>query len=111
MCSSDLGRLEQVHRQVLLWAFLLFSLGMLFGFFVPHDSVWDWVKIAWSAGVWLLYGVLLLAPRWVPLSHKKVAWCSVAGYVFVLLTFWGINSLSSQHRFDQRPIAVAEEAR
>jgi ABC-type uncharacterized transport system permease subunit len=95
-----MGQLELVHRQVLLWAFALFSIGMAFGFFIPHDDVSDWVKIIWSGGVWLLYAMLLLAPRFIRLSHKKIAQFSVAGYVFVLLTFWGINSLSVSHRFD-----------
>ncbi|PAW77406.1 MAG: hypothetical protein B9S32_11705 [Verrucomicrobia bacterium Tous-C9LFEB] len=94
-----MGQLERVHRLVLKWAFLIFSGGMALGFFIPHESTLDWVKVFWSAAVWLLYGGLLLAPKFLPLSHKKVAWASVAGYVFVLLTFWGINSLSQDHRF------------
>lgn len=96
-----MGQLEQVHRLVLKWAFLIFSLGMLFGFFIPHESTLDWVKVFWSAAVWALYGALLLAPKIIHISHKKVAWLSVAGYIFVLLTFWGINSLSQDHRFSQ----------
>lgn len=94
-----MGELETAHRRVLLFAFTLFSLGMLFGFFVPHESVSDWVKIIWSGIVWALYAAILLAPRWLPLSHKKVAWLSVGGYIFVLLTFWGVNSISTTHKF------------
>ena len=46
-----------------------------------------------------LYAVLVtvMALGW--LSHKKTALLSVAGYVFILLTFWGINSLSEAHVF------------
>jgi len=95
-----MGRLEIVHRRVLIWAFFLFSIGLLAGFFVPQTRAGDEIKIAWSAAVWILYACLLLAPRFIPLSHKKVAWASVAGYVFVLLTFWGVNSLSNSHRFN-----------
>lgn len=99
-----MGQLEHVHRHVLHWAFLLFSIGMLFGFFIPHQTAYDWVKVIWSGAVWLLYAVLLLAPKFVHLSHKKIAWLSVAGYIFLLLTFWGINSLSQDHRFSlQQP--------
>lgn len=104
-----MGRLELVHRHVLLWAFLLFSSGMLFGFFVPHESTLDWVKVFWSAAVWLLYGMLLLSPKLVHLSHKKIAWISVGGYIFVLLTFWGINSFSLDHRFNVRHSAPVVE--
>jgi len=104
-----MGELETAHRRVLLFAFIIFSAGMLFGFFIPHDSVSDWVKIIWSALVWTLYAAILLAPRWVPLSHKKIAWLSVGGYVFVLLTFWGVNSFSSMHKFNA-PGAVSTTA-
>lgn len=107
-----MGQLEKVHRRVLTWAFLIFSSGMLFGFFIPHVSTLDWVKVFWSAAVWLLYGALLLAPKFISISHKKVALLSVAGYIFVLLTFWGINSLSQDHRFSPQPVApvIATEA-
>ncbi|MEM1059655.1 MAG: cytochrome c biogenesis protein CcsA [Verrucomicrobiota bacterium] len=100
-----MGELEAAHRRVLTFAFGLFSIGLLIGFFIPHDSVSDWVKITWSGMVWALYGAILLAPRWLPLSHKKIAWCSVGGYVFVLLTFWGVNSFSSMHQFTAQPPA------
>jgi HemX protein len=95
-----MGRLETVHRLVLKWAFLLFSIGMLFGFFIPRQTAFDWVKVFWSAFVWLVYAVILLAPRLVHMSRKKAAWLSVTGYIFLLLTFWGINSLSQDHRFN-----------
>ena len=50
-------------------------------------------------------GLDAFTPRWSlvlalgRLSHKKTALLSVAGYVFILLTFWGINSLSEAHVF------------
>ena len=95
----NVGWLEQVQQGVLIWGFLIFSAGAALGFFIPHHGPDDWVKIAWSAGVWCLYAALVavLALGW--LSHKKTALISVAGYVFILLTFWGINSLSAAHVF------------
>ena len=93
----NVGRLELVQRQVLIWGFAIFSAGAILGFFIPHQKSEDWVKITWSAAVWTLYAVLVLALG--RLSHKKTALLSVAGYVFILLTFWGINSLSEAHVF------------
>jgi ABC-type uncharacterized transport system permease subunit len=95
----NVGRLELVQQRVLVWGFAIFSGGAALGFFIPHPGPDDWVKIAWSGVVWVLYAVLisvLVAGR---LSHKKTALFSVAGYVFILLTFWGINSLSEAHVF------------
>jgi ABC-type uncharacterized transport system permease subunit len=93
----NVGRLEHVQQQVLIWGFAIFSAGAVLGFFIPHQHAEDWVKIAWSGVVWLLYGALVLGLG--RLSHKKTALLSVAGYIFILLTFWGINTLSEAHAF------------
>jgi ABC-type uncharacterized transport system permease subunit len=93
----NVGRLERVQQKVLVWGFAIFSAGAVLGFFIPHQHAEDWVKIVWSAVVWLLYAALVLGLG--RLSHKKTALLSVAGYVFILLTFWGINSLSEAHVF------------
>jgi HemX protein len=95
----NVGRLERVQQLVLIWGFAIFSAGALLGFFIPHHGPDDWVKIAWSAAVWALYAALVVVLALGRLSHKKTAWLSVGGYVFILLTFWGINSLSEAHVF------------
>jgi len=95
----NVGRLELVQQRVLVWGFAIFSGGAILGFFIPHHGPDDWVKIAWSAVVWCLYALLVVELARGRLSHKKTALLSVAGYVFILLTFWGINSLSEAHVF------------
>jgi len=95
----NVGRLELVQQQVLVWGFIIFTAGAFLGFFIPHQNSEDWVKIAWSAVVWSLYAALVVVLGLGRLSHKKTALLSVAGYVFILLTFWGINSLSEAHVF------------
>jgi ABC-type uncharacterized transport system permease subunit len=95
----NVGRLELVQQRVLVWGFVIFSAGAALGFFIPHQNSEDWVKIAWSAVVWGLYAALVVVLGLGRLSHKKTALISVAGYVFILLTFWGINSLSEAHVF------------
>jgi ABC-type uncharacterized transport system permease subunit len=95
----NVGRLEQVQQRVLIWGFAIFSAGAILGFFIPHQNAEDWVKIAWSGVVWSLYAALIVVLGLGRLSHKKTALLSVAGYVFILLTFWGINSLSEAHVF------------
>jgi ABC-type uncharacterized transport system permease subunit len=95
----NVGRLELVQQRVLVWGFAIFSAGAVLGFFIPHQNAQDWVKIAWSAVVWGLYGALIVVLGLGRLSHKKTALLSVGGYIFILLTFWGINSLSQAHVF------------
>ncbi len=94
----NVGRLELVQERVLIWGFAIFSAGAVLGFFIPHHGL-DWVKIAWSGVVWCLYAAMVTLLALGRLSHKKTALLSVAGYVFILLTFWGINSLSEAHVF------------
>ena len=93
----NVGPLEKVQQRVLVWGFVIFSAGAVLGFFIPHQNTQDWVKIVWSGVVWSLYAALILGLG--RLSHKKTALLSVAGYIFILLTFWGINSLSEAHVF------------
>ena len=98
----NVGRLELVQQRVLVWGFAIFSAGAVLGFFIPHHGPDDMVKIAWSAVVWSLYAALVFVLWLGRLSHKKTALLSVAGYVFILLTFWGINSLSEAHVFPHK---------
>ncbi|SDT96351.1 ABC-type uncharacterized transport system, permease component [Verrucomicrobium sp. GAS474] len=94
-----MGDLARIQRRVLVWGFALLTLGLVAGIAVTRAGGIDWVKIVWSAGVWVLYLHLVLSPRLFGFGARRVAWCSVGSYVFILLTFWGINSLSHAHRF------------
>jgi len=94
-----MGDLVQVQRRVLVWGFLLLTVGLAAGFLVVRTGPLDWVKLVWSAGVWTGYLFLLVSPRLFGTGSRRIAWLSLAGYLFILLTFWGINSLSHAHRF------------
>jgi ABC-type transport system involved in cytochrome c biogenesis permease subunit len=56
-------------------------------------------KVIWSALVWGLYLALLVLHGRFAQSGRKFAWGAVAGFAFVVLTFWGVNLLSPSHRF------------
>jgi ABC-type uncharacterized transport system permease subunit len=90
-----MGDLVAVQRRVVLVGFVLLTVGLGAGFLVGFDTV----KGVWSAGVWLFYLFLLLAPWLLRVGARRLAWCVLGGYLFILLTFWGINSLSHAHRF------------
>ncbi|MDD2677541.1 MAG: hypothetical protein PHP75_08795, partial [Methylacidiphilaceae bacterium] len=57
------------------------------------------VKLFWSGGVWLLYLVLVCARGILRWSPRRIAQGMVCGFLFVLLTFWLINSWSRAHDF------------
>ncbi len=99
-----MGDLARIQRRMLVWGFFLLTLGLAAGGLVTESGGMggaqaDWVKIVWSAVVWALYLHLVLSPTLFGFGARRVAWCSVGSYVFILLTFWGIDSLSHAHRF------------
>ena len=94
-----MGDLAQVQHRVLAYGFVLLTAGLGIGFGVGGIAGFDWVKLVWSAGVWVFYFLLLVAPALLRMSARRLAWCLLGGYLFIILTFWGINSLSHAHRF------------
>jgi ABC-type uncharacterized transport system permease subunit len=94
-------RLELVIGRLLIGGFILLTLGLLSGaFWLPLPagaSYWGDPKVLWSAGVWMMY-LLLLVLRW-RFAHRgrRFALSALGGFAFVLLTFWGTNLLSTIH--------------
>ncbi|HSU57205.1 MAG TPA: cytochrome c biogenesis protein CcsA [Candidatus Dormibacteraeota bacterium] len=95
-------RLEAVVGRLLLAGFILLSLGLAAGAFDlsrlnnPHAYRGD-PKIVWSGLVWLLYFGLILM-RWkFAQGGRRFALGAIGTFVFVLLTFWGVNLLSPLH--------------
>lgn len=64
--------------------------GLMIGGLQSHG-----VKIAWSIGVWLLYGVIYALSKGHRLSPRRVAWLSVAAFSAVLLTLSGITFIKA----------------
>ena len=94
-------RLEQVTRG-LMWAGLLLMTGGLVsgalwlkerqGVFFKPDST-----IIWAGLVWLIYLVLIVLDARFARRGRRFAWGAVAGFAFVILTFWGFYLLSGIH--------------
>jgi ABC-type transport system involved in cytochrome c biogenesis permease subunit len=94
-------RLEEVLLRsvgtglVLLTAGLVLSLGLMrerYGVLVRPDP-----KIAWSFLVWTVYFGLLLLRLGFRQATRRLAWGALAGFGFVVLTFWSTNLLSPIH--------------
>jgi len=78
------------NRRLILMGFTLLTVGIAAGFAVGSLSSHAW-KIAWSVGVWVLYGFILTAEFWHRISPRRGAWLSVGALVLVLCTLWGIR--------------------
>jgi ABC-type uncharacterized transport system permease subunit len=97
-----LARLEQVLLRslgiglILLTAGLVGSFGLMrerYGVVVRPDA-----KIAWSILVWMVYLGLLVQRLKFRHQARRLAWGSMCGFAFVILTFWGTNLLSPIHQ-------------
>jgi len=95
-------RLEAVVGRLLVAGFILLTLGLIIGAVDlaqlkdPHAYRGD-LKIVWSVVVWLLY-LGLLVMRWkFAQGGRRFALGALGSFVFVLLTFWGTNVLSTLH--------------
>jgi HemX protein len=100
--APPIQRLEMVMGRLMLAGFALLTAGLAAG------AVWlkqtqgvyynSDFKIYWSVLVWLLYLALLLM-RWrFSQTGRRFALGAVGSFLFVALTFWGVNLLSPIHR-------------
>jgi ABC-type uncharacterized transport system permease subunit len=95
-------RLESIMNGLLFAGLALLTGGLAFApLLVKQQEVITSLardpKILWSVLVWLAY-LTLVVLRWGFGQHgKRLAWGAVAAFVFVMLTFWGVNLLSPIH--------------
>lgn len=95
-------RLEAVVGRMLLAGFVLLTLGLAAGAYdlarVGRSEAYRGdPKILWSVLVWMLYLGLVLM-RWkFAQGGRRFALGAIGSFVFVLLTFWGVNLLSPLH--------------
>jgi ABC-type uncharacterized transport system permease subunit len=69
-------------------------------------------EVVYSFVLWVVYGALLVAHFRFAQRGRRFAWSAVGGFVFVMLTFWGVYMLSGIHnpRKDQTPPKAAAVA-
>jgi HemX protein len=94
-------RLEQVIRRLLISGFILLTAGLAVGALwikLPAGaSYFSDPKVHWSILVWLLYSALLVMHWRFAQVGRRFAWGAVGCFVFVMLTFWGVNLMSPIH--------------
>ena len=93
-------RLEIITSRLVLAGFILFSIGLEAGHYLPRSTnagYWSDPKVVWSIFMWVVYLALLVSRRLFAQSSRRFAYGIVAAFVFLLLTFWGTNLLSPLH--------------
>lgn len=95
----DQKHLDEVNYQMVLFGFLLLSLGIITGAVWANSawgSYWSWdPKETWSLITWLIYAAVLHVRAVQGWRGKRVAWLSMIGFVSVLFTYFGVNFLLS----------------
>ena len=97
----SIQRLERVTGILLTSAFVLLTAGLIVGsiwlkktrgvYYAP-DPI-----IHWSVLVWIFYLALQIL-HWVHAQRgRRFAWGAIAGFLFIMLTFWGFYLLSPVH--------------
>ena len=81
--------------RLLWWGFVLYTLGLVSGFFVGEPL--PWIQIACAIGVWILYGLILQGRylRW--FAPKRVAALCIIGFTAALTLLWGITFTAQTH--------------
>ena len=93
-------RLDVVTNRVVFVGLLLLTVGLMAGGRLPRPegvTYWQDAKVLWSAFLWLLYAGLLFSRLKYGFAGRRFAVGTIAAFVFVLLTFWGTNLLSTLH--------------
>jgi ABC-type uncharacterized transport system permease subunit len=81
--------------RLLWWGFVLYTLGLISGFFVGEPL--PWAQIVCATGVWILYALILQGRylRW--FAPKRVAALCIVGFSAALTLLWGITFTAQTH--------------
>ena len=95
-------RLESVAGKLLVTSLVLLTVGLSFAPMLVKGKegvvFYEDAKILWSMLVWAAYtGIVLARWKW-RFGGKRLAWCLIVGFVFLILTFSGTNLMSELHQ-------------
>jgi HemX protein len=84
-----LADLFAIITRLLWWGFVLYTVGLVSGFFVGHPL--PYIQVVCAAGVWVLYALILQGRHLQRLAPKHVAALSIIGFSAALTLLWGIT--------------------
>lgn len=88
--------LAAIMMRLLWWGFVLYSIGLVSGFFI--DQPLPRAQTVGAIVVWVLYGAILQARQLRRLSPKAVAALCIVGFSAALTLLWGITFTAQLHR-------------
>jgi HemX protein len=86
--------LAVANRRLVFVGFGLLTVGLVAGFAIGNVFDSHLTKIAWSTGVWLLYGLILLGGQIHRFSGRRVALLSVGAFRVAVCTLWSLRFIT-----------------
>lgn len=97
--------LDELTHQMVVFGFLFLSVGIITGAVWANSAwgrYWGWdPKETWSLITWFVYATLLHARMMRDWHGKRIAYLSIAGFMAVLFTYFGVNLLPGLHSYGQ----------
>ena len=97
--------LDELTHQMVVFGFLFLSVGIITGAVWANSAwgrYWGWdPKETWSLITWFVYATLLHARMMRGWHGKRIAYLSIAGFMAVLFTYFGVNLLPGLHSYVQ----------
>ena len=96
----SIERLDKVASRLALVGFVLLTIGLAAGGQLPRQdgiAYWKDTKVLWSAFLWVLYAGLLFGHMRAVFTGRKFAIGLIGIFLFLVMTFWGTNLLSTLH--------------
>ena len=96
--------LDRFNERAMGLGYLLLTAGIVLGAVWANEawgSYWSWdPKETWSLITWMVYTAAIHLRRTHRWQGQRMAWFSLAGFAFVLFTYFGVNYLmSSMHSY------------
>ena len=97
------GTLDELTHQMVTFGFLFLSIGIITGAVWANSAwgrYWGWdPKETWSLITWFVYATLLHARLMRGWHGKRIAFLSIAGFLAVMFTYFGVNYLPGLHSY------------
>ena len=95
--------LDDLTHRMVLFGFLFLSVGIITGAVWANSawgSYWTWdPKETWSLITWFVYATFLHARLMRGWHGTKIAYLSIAGFMAVMFTYFGVNYLPGLHSY------------
>ncbi len=95
----SLERLENMNRRAILWAFPLLTAGLLVAVVLQvqngdSPSGWNNLKVLFTAGLWVVFAILLYLRYYTHARGRQVALLTVLAFTLMLCAFAAVHPLA-----------------